>query len=138
MATAPTATSPATPRPALERWRLSPSGRIRDAEAGDTDRVIAAVMHLWPLATAVLGPFSPVLPLLLWLAFRRNSPFVDDHGREVLNAQLTLLVLVCVPCLGWALLVPWAVVWIVAFVMGAVAAAGREFFRYPMVLRALR
>ena len=125
-------------RLALERWRLAPNGRVRDAEARDSERVVAAAMHLWPLATAVVGPFSPLLPLVLWLAFRRSSPFVDDHGREVLNAQLTLLVLVCVPCIGWVLLIPWALVWVVALVAGAVAAAGSELFRYPATLRALR
>ena len=95
-------------------------------------------MHLWPLATAVIGPFSALLPLVIWLAFRRASPFIDDHGREVLNAQLTLLMLVCVPCVGWVALIPWTLVWLVALVAGAVAAAGRELFRYPILLRALR
>jgi len=74
----------------------------------------------------------------VWLAFRRSSPLVDDHGREVLNAQITLLVLVCVPCMGWLALVPWAIVWLVALVAGAIAAAGGELYRYPMLLRAVR
>lgn len=115
-----------------------PNGRVRDAEARDADRALAATMHLWPLATAIVGPFSPLLPLVVWLAFRRSSPFVDDHGREVLNSQLTLLVLVCVPCLGWIALVPWSIIWLVSLVAGAIAAAGGELFRAPMVLRALR
>ncbi len=122
----------------LERWRLASNGRVRDAESSDADRTLAACMHLWPLATAVIGPFSVLLPLVLWLAFRRGSPFVDDHGREVLNAQLTLLLLLCVPCIGWLVLIPWTLVWLVALVAGAVAAAGSELFRYPILLRALR
>ena len=138
MVTTPPTSPDAAVRAPLERWRLMPNGRVRDAEASDADRALAASMHLWPLATAVVGPFSPLLPLVVWLAFRRSSPFVDDHGREVLNAQLTLLVLVCVPCVGWLALVPWAIVWLVALVAGAIAAAGCELYRYPMNLRALR
>ncbi|MEY4117763.1 MAG: hypothetical protein RLZZ116_1091 [Planctomycetota bacterium] len=142
MVTAPPSSPPTSPdaalRVRLERWRLTPTGRVRDAEATDADRALAATMHLWPLATAVIGPFSPLLPLVVWLAFRRGSPFIDDHGREVLNAQLTLLMLACVPCIGWVALIPWMLVWLVALVAGAVAAAGSELFRYPILLRALR
>jgi len=138
MVTTPPTSPDAVLRTPLERWRLTPNGRVRDAEATDGDRALAAAMHLWPLASAVIGPFSIVLPLVVWLAFRRSSPLVDDHGREVLNAQITLLVLVCVPCMGWLALVPWAIVWLVALVAGAIAAAGGELYRYPMLLRAVR
>jgi uncharacterized Tic20 family protein len=126
---------------ALDRWRLLPNGRVRDTHARDVDRVVAAAMHLWPLAFAILGPLAPLapfLPLVLWLGFRGRSPFVDDHGREVVNAQLTMLILLLVICVGWLVLVPWMVVWLVSLVRGAVAAAGSEVFRYPVVLRVLR
>jgi uncharacterized Tic20 family protein len=54
------------------------------------------------------------------------------------NAQLTMLILLLVICVGWLVLVPWMVVWLVSLVRGAVAAAGSEVFRYPVVLRVLR
>jgi uncharacterized Tic20 family protein len=124
-------------RALVERWRLTPDGRVRDAEAGDVDRVVAASMHLWPILAAVLGPFAPLIPLLLWLAFRRRSPLIDDHGREVVNVILTLLVLLCVPCLGWAVLLAWVPVQLVSLVRGAVAGGSGELFRYPAILRAV-
>jgi len=127
----------ASPRALIERWRLTPEGRVRDAEAGEVDRVIAASMHLWPILTAVLGPFAPLVPLLLWIAFRSRSPLVDDHGREVLNAIITILLLVCVPCLGWLLLVAWIPLFLVSLVRGSVAGGSGELFRYPMTLRAI-
>ena len=131
-----TSTIPSVPT-AAERWRLTPTGRLRDTRATDSDRVVAASMHLWPLAIAVVGPFAPLVPLILWLGFRRKSPFIDDHGREVMNTQITMLLLVCVPCVGWVLLVPWCVMWVIAVVAGSVAAAGSELYRYPMLLRAI-
>jgi uncharacterized Tic20 family protein len=122
----------------VERWRLLPNGRVRDSLATDADRAVAAVMHLWPLSIPIIGPFAPILPLVLWLAFRRRSPLVDDHGREVMNAEITILFLLAVLCVGWIALVPWSFVWLVSLVRGSVSAASGELFRYPMLLRAIQ
>lgn len=49
---------------------------------------------LWiPLAAIGLPiPFaSIVLPLVVWAARRRESDFIDHHGRESLNFQLSML-----------------------------------------------
>ena len=129
---------PATTNATEPRWQRTPSGRVQDLQATEGQRVVAAVMHLWPLAIAVAGPVAPLLPVVLWLCFRGSRPFVDDHGREVLNSQCTMIVLLLVPCAGWAALVVWLPVWIVSIVRGAVAAGGGELFRYPALLRALR
>ncbi|MBI1303921.1 MAG: DUF4870 domain-containing protein [Phycisphaera sp.] len=139
--TAPTDASGATlspPRALLERWRLATSGRVVDTEAGDFEKVAAAAMHLWPLYTAVIGPLSLVVPVTLWLAFRRRSPLVRDHGIEVLSAQATMMILLLFICVGWVALIPWLPVWIVSLVRGAVAAGGGELFRYPAILRLAR
>lgn len=139
-ASAPTgaAAAAAATQPSLERWRLAPNGRVRDLFATDAHRVVSAAMHLWPFFIAVVGPFAVLVPLLLWLAFRKSSPLVDDHGRECMNAQLTLLILALVPCIGWLALVAWLPVSLVSLVRGAVAAASCEIFRYPALIRAIR
>jgi uncharacterized Tic20 family protein len=118
-----------------ERWRLGPNGQVRDMLARDADRAVACIMHLWILSGAILGPVAVLLPLGLWIALRRRSPLIDDHGREVMNAQITMLVLVVVVCVGWVLLVPWLLIWLVSLVRGSVAGAGGEIFRYPVLIR---
>lgn len=133
-----TATSTSTTRLPLERWRRAPNGRVRDGQASGGERFAGVSMHLWPLAVPLIGPFAPFIPLVLWIAMRRSSALVDDHGRECINTQIMILILLVVPCIGWIALIPWMLVWIVSLVRGAVAAAGCEIFRYPMVLRVLR
>jgi hypothetical protein len=120
-----------------ERWRLGPNGQVRDMLARDSDRAVACIMHLWILSAAVLGPFAVLLPLGLWIALHQRSPLVDDHGREVMNAQITMLLLVVVVCVGWVLLVPWLLIWLVSLVRGSVAGAGGEIFRYPVLIRVI-
>lgn len=122
----------------VERWRLGPNGQVRDMGARDLDRAVACCMHLWLLSAAVLGPLALLLPLGLWIVLRHRSPLIDDHGREVLNSQITMLILVLVVCVGWVLLVPWMLLWLVSLVRGSVAGAGGEIYRYPVLIRLIR
>ncbi len=126
------------PRALLERWRLTPEGRVRDTGASEVHCIVASVIHLWPILASVIGPFSLLAPLVLWLAFRSRSPLVDDHGREAMNAMLTLAILALVPCFGWIVLVAWVPVQLVSLVRAAVAGGSGELFRYPVVLRPIR
>lgn len=127
-----------SPRALLERWRLTPEGRVRDTGATEVHCIVASVIHLWPILASVIGPFSLLAPLVLWLAFRGRSPLVDDHGREAMNAMLTLAILALVPCFGWIVLVAWVPVQLVSLVRAAVAGGSGELFRYPVILRPIR
>ena len=95
-------------------------------------------MHLWWLGLPVLGPLAMVVPVTLWAVLQGRSGFLDDHGREALNAQLTLLVLLLVPVCGWIVLLPWFPVWIVGSIRAAIAAGNGAYDRYPAIFRALR
>lgn len=133
---APRALEPA--RALVERWRLTPEGRVRDTDASEVHCIVASVIHLWPILGAVIGPLCLLAPLALWLAFRGRSPLVDDHGREAMNALLTLFILLFVPCFGWVVLVAWVPVQLVSLVRAAVAGGSGELFRYPVILRPIR
>lgn len=130
-ASAPTAPLP----PGLPRWV---DGRLVDPTVPAGLRVAAVSMHLWWLALPLLGPFAPIVPVTLWASLQGRSGFIDDHGREAMNAQLTLLVLALVPLCGWILLVPWIPVWIFGAIRAAVAAGQGGYDRHPAIFRALR
>ncbi|MHC4948103.1 MAG: DUF4870 domain-containing protein [Planctomycetota bacterium] len=116
----------------------SPSPRVVDPAATDTERNWAVAMHLSPLAAIVFGP-AILAPLVLWLVRKDESGFDDDHGREVVNMLLTGLiltfVLILIPIIGWLALATWYVCAAVGMVRGAIASGRGEFFRYPMVIR---
>src|SRR4051812_21576166 len=61
-----------------------PEGATRD------ERTLAVMCHVGGFLTAF------VVPLVLWLAKRRDSAFVDRHGKEAINFQLTLMVVFAV------------------------------------------
>lgn len=103
------------------------------------------------LTAAFLGFLAP---MLVWLLKRDEHAYLDHHGKEALNFQLTVIVAVVVAALltvpailfgvltlgiGFvvvgALLLAAVIVWFVFPIMGAVKAANGEGFRYPLSIR---
>ncbi len=99
--------------------------------------------HLLGIFTGFLGP------LILWLVKKDSCVFVDHHGREALNFQLTIflvmmglmamtMVLMFVFFIGFLfipVIMAMQVLAIVAEVMAAVAAQRGDWHRYPFCLR---
>lgn len=108
----------------------------------DDDRMMAMLCHLLAIFTGFIGP------LILWIVKKDSSPFVAHHGKESLNFQITLLLVMT--CLGAAtfilmfvligiVLVPVLIIVpilaLVAEIIAAVAAQKGEWFRYPCCIR---
>lgn len=117
------------------------AGRLREEGLAQSDRQYAMWIHLVPaLAFLVVGPLAVFAALILWLSRRDRSPYVDDHGQEVLNMAITgamVSFLWLIPFLGWIAAATWYVVALIGVIRGAVAASGGEYFRYPMIFRFL-
>jgi uncharacterized protein len=108
----------------------------------DDDRNMAMLCHLLGIFTGFLGP------LVIWLVKKDHSAFVDHHGRESLNFQLTLLLIMLglfgltmvlmFVLIGFLLIPVLAIVPIIALVfevLAAVAAQRGEWHRYPFNIR---
>jgi uncharacterized Tic20 family protein len=99
------------------------------------DKTMALLIHLLTLVSGFLGP------LIIWLVKRDDSAFVDHHGKEALNFQLTMLLawfgafLASLILIG-LLAIPVLLVAQVLFpILAAVAANRGELYRYPMTIR---
>lgn len=55
-------------------------------EVTDEERNLALMMHLLALFVGFLGP------LIIWLVKNAESPFIDQHGKEALNFQISVLI----------------------------------------------
>lgn len=128
--------------------------------AGSTPAVLSSETRNWAMG-AHLSAFAGALvalaftgPLVVWLLKRDEDPFVEDHAREALNFNLSLLLYVVVGSIVTGVLflltfglvlflaVPVAVLgacaWIVLTVLAAVAASEGRPHRYPLTIRFLR
>lgn len=120
---------------------LKGRGRLVDAHAEEWERTYSMFTHLSLLAFHFGIPLVPAV--VLWLIKREKSPFIDDHGREAINFQLSLLIYTVgivaasfVTC-GAALVlyVPLYVLAIAGMIISSMAANKGQFYRYPMTIR---
>jgi uncharacterized protein len=120
------------------RWTddVAPSGGtapgVGGAASGDSG--LALVTHLLGLLTGFLGP------LVIWLV-KKDSPFVEQHAREALNFQITVLlayvisgvlVLIVVGIVGFLVVF---VLDIVFSIQQMIKASREEPANYPLSIR---
>ena len=109
------------------------------------ERNWAVFCHLGGFAFYLLGfALGHILvPLALWLLKREQSAYVDEHGREALNFQISVtLYAIAVGALSFVLvgllLIPvLAGFHIVLMIVASVRASQGEPYRYPLTIRLL-
>ncbi len=64
-----------------------------------TDTSLLAVTHLSQLISYLTGFGGFIIPLILWLTQRDKVKDMDEHGKCIINFQITLLLvaLLCIP-----------------------------------------
>ena len=113
----------------------------------------AMFAHLSALAGALLaggwgfGLGCIAGPLVIWLVKKDEMPFVDDQGREALNFNMTVAIVLTLLMLlsgdwywynafssapGYLLI---AIVWLALTIMAALKAKDGVAYRYPLALR---
>ena len=116
------------------------NGRLRSVGERDGDRIILVLCQLWPFLGLVTGtlPLLWIGVLVVWAVRKEASSLIDDQGREICNTLITLLILLLVPVIGWAVALVWIPVWLVNTIRAAMANGRAEYFRFPMTVRLLR
>lgn len=134
----------------MESLGTNPAPPLGQPSLSESDiRLWSTLCHLGGLGGLIFPSFGAVLgPLVFWLLKRNDHPAIDDHGKEALNFQLSILVY------SWALglLGAATVIFLVGFVfiglaflagvfglvmavVAAVKASHGQPFRYPLTLR---
>ena len=65
------------------------------------DKQLLVITHLSQLLTYVTGFGGLIVPLILWLTSKDKVLGMDDHGKQIMNFQLSLLVyaLISIPAI---------------------------------------
>ncbi|MCG6154524.1 DUF4870 domain-containing protein [Rubinisphaera margarita] len=109
------------------------------------NRIWAMLCHAVTLLRFLPFVWTVVVPLAIWLAKKETSPFVDRHGRESLNFQLSVLIYHAIATvvfwifgLVWLAVMIIEVVAIVLILVASIRASEGREFRYPFSLRLIR
>lgn len=101
------------------------------------NKQLIVLTHLSQLITLVIGFGSLLLPLIIWLTQRDRVYELDQHGKNIVNFQLSLLVYICIPLillLGLGILgfIVLGLISIIFPVINAIKASHGETPKYPL------
>ncbi|HEX4653464.1 MAG TPA: DUF4870 domain-containing protein [Candidatus Udaeobacter sp.] len=112
----------------------------------------ASDVRIWNVlchASALAGFFVPwaghiLGPLIIWLAKRNDSPEIDQHGKESLNFQISMLIynviagVLCLVLVGFVILFILHILNLVFVIIASIQASEDKFYRYPMTIRLIK
>jgi len=105
------------------------------------DRQLIVITHLSQLVTLVIGFGSLIIPLIIWSANKDKVYQMDEHGKNILNFQISLLIysLVCIPLilllgLGILGLIVLGIISVIFPIINAIKASNGENPKYPLSL----
>ena len=103
------------------------------------DRQLLVITHLSQLITLVTGFGSLILPLILWLTQKEKVYQMDDHGKRIVNFQISLIIyfIICIPMIlffGLGLLgfIILGIISILFPIINAIKASNGELPSYPL------
>jgi len=122
-------------------------------QAGD-NRELNRDARMWAMFCHLAGvggllPIVPVLgsliaPLIIWQIKKDDFKFVDEHGKEAVNFQISILIyaivagLLCFICAGFVLLPVVYILDVVLLVIAAIKANDGQHYRYPLTIRFIK
>ena len=116
---------------------LDPSSSQSVTDANN-EKGLAALVH----ASGILLGF--IVPLVVWLIKKDESPYLARNSAEALNFQITMLIAYCVCMVLTVVLIGMLLlplVWLfnlVLCIVAAVKTSNGEDYRYPMTIRLIK
>lgn len=108
-------------------------------------RTWTVLCHASALTGFVIPGAGHILsPLIVWLVKRGESEAVNEHGKESLNFQITMLIyslisgVLCLVLIGFALLAILHLLNVVFVIIASVKASEGQLYRYPFTIRLIK
>jgi hypothetical protein len=106
-----------------------------------TDNQLLVITHLCQLLTPLTGFGGLIVPLVLWATQKDKVFGMDEHGKQIINFQLSIIIyaIICVPLifllgLGILLLIILGVISLVYPIINAIKTSNGETPKYPLSL----
>jgi len=110
-----------------------------------TARQWAAICHVSALSGLLGNGIGFLLaPLIIWLIKREDHPFINKQGKEAVNFQITMFIILaisailCLLLIGFAFLIIIGLLMVIFPIVAAVKSNNGEDYRYPISIRFIR
>lgn len=110
-------------------------------QGGSQERNWAMFCHLGGFCGYLIPFGNIIVPLILWLVKKEEYPFVDHHGKEALNFNISMTIYAAVSALlafiliGFVLLAVLLVLDIIFIIAATIEANKGGYYRYPLTIR---
>jgi len=127
----------------MESQPYNPTPPVSSLSPAD-ERMWAMLAHLSALPGSFFVVGSLVAPLVIWQVQKDKSAYVDYHGKEAVNFQITVALAMAVSLLLMILLIGIALVmviglfWLVFTIIAGIKANNGEYYRYPLTIRFIK
>ncbi len=119
------------------------------ASISKEERIWATVSHLSALCFFAVPPIGHIIaPLIIWLIKREDSHYLDQHGKEAINFQISFTIYMFVALImmftqilfvvGLPVAIGLGIFWLVAMIIAAIKANDGKHTRYPLTIRFLK
>ncbi len=149
------AEQPASETPPVQEAAFEQPQTVQDSpgskEINKDARMWGMICHLAGLGGLI--PIVPIIgsvigPLIVWQIKKDEFGFVDEHGKEAVNFQISMLLYLLISAIIWiplsficiGALIPFAIsiVDLVFMLIAAVKANDGEHYRYPLTIRFIK
>lgn len=117
---------------------------LQQISVSDNERQYAMLIHLTQFAGLLVPLGGWLVPLILWLIKRKESTYIDQHGKIVMNWILSCLIygficfILSFILIGVFLAVALGICSIVFTIIGALKANNGERWAYPLSIPFLK
>jgi uncharacterized Tic20 family protein len=108
------------------------------------ERQWSLICHLSGLG-GYLFPFGHLIfPIIIWSVKKEEMPMVNEHGKEVINFQLSytlwfiISAFLIILLIGIPLLIALILAHAILVIIGALKADSGELYRYPLTIRFIK
>lgn len=115
------------------------------SEVSKDSKNLGMLCHLLSFSAFFTGLGAILGPLILWLIKKDQDAFVDEHGKEAVNFNITILIcavisaiLIPVFGLGILLLLATSIFWFVMTIIASLKASKGESYKYPICIRLIK
>ena len=114
----------------------------KTGELTKDDKLWGMLSHILVFCSIIGVPIGNILaPLMIMLIQKDKSDYVVDNAKESLNFQISYTVyaigavLLCIVLIGFILLIPLIIAWIVFPIIAGIKANEGEKYKYPYIFR---